>query len=392
MRYTTRSQRGFAQYPGYRVPRSRLPRFALAMMGLGFVGIAAGALTGIAMRDNKLPVVLSGHAPYAASIAPETVGSIRRYDPLIDPNYVLGPAPAPFGHRLPLAGTMRPLPQATARAQEPAIQPAIQPAPVPSIVTAALPAAPVAPEEEETQAVPTPLQRPSAVLGAPMPMPRPPELRAPPVVAERPAAPQPPTRAERRGRADAIAAAPPPDNRNFFERLLNLRPVTPNGPVLAYAPSDGGLGNGRSLNDAGGNAPRITMPIPNRAPPHGTAIYDIRARTVYLPSGERLEAHSGLGERMDDPRHAHVRMHGPTPPHVYDLTEREQRFHGVRAIRLNPVGGSRAIHGRAGLLAHTYLLGPRGDSNGCLSIRDYDRFLQAFLRGEVRRLVVVAGT
>lgn len=386
MRYMTRRQRGFAQAPGYRVPRSRVPRFIVGIAGLGLVGLAAGALTGMAMRDNRLPVVLSGHAPYPALTAPETVGSIRRYEPLLDPNYVLGPSPAPFGHRPPLTTAMRPLPQATASAPPPAAEPA----PVPSIVTAALPAEPVAPEEEETQAVPTPLQRPSPILGMPMPVPRPPELRAPPTVAERPAAPASP--ATRRGRNEAVAAAPPPDNRNFFERLLNLRPVAPSGPVLAYAPSSGGLGNGRSLNDAGGTAPRITMPIPNRTPPHGTAIYDIRARTVYLPNGERLEAHSGLGERMDDPRHAHVRMHGPTPPHVYDLTEREQRFHGVRAIRLNPVGGSRAIHGRAGLLAHTYLLGPRGDSNGCLSIKDYDRFLQAYLRGEVRRLVVVAGT
>jgi len=82
-------------------------------------------------------------------------------------------------------------------------------------------------------------------------------------------------------------------------------------------------------------------------------------------------------------------MRGPTPPHIYDLTEREALFHGVRAIRLNPVGGSQAIHGRAGLLAHTYLLGPNGDSNGCISIKDYNRFLQAYLRGEIRQLIVV---
>ena len=106
--------------------------------------------------------------------------------------------------------------------------------------------------------------------------------------------------------------------------------------------------------------------------------------------GERLEAHSGLGDRKDDPRYVHERMKGATPPHVYELTMRERPFHGVRALRLNPVGGSAAIHGRAGLLAHTYLLGPGGDSNGCVSIRDYDRFLQAYLRGEVKRLVVVA--
>lgn len=124
----------------------------------------------------------------------------------------------------------------------------------------------------------------------------------------------------------------------------------------------------------------------------GTAVYDITARTVTLPSGEVLEAHSGLGEAMDNPRYVHLRMRGSTPPGTYTLTERERLFHGVRAIRLNPVGGSAAIHGRDGLLAHTYMLRQPGASNGCVSFRDYNRFLQAFLRGEVRRLVVVAGS
>jgi hypothetical protein len=119
-----------------------------------------------------------------------------------------------------------------------------------------------------------------------------------------------------------------------------------------------------------------------------TAIYDISARTVYMPNGQRLEAHSGLGDKMDDPRHVHVRMRGATPPNVYTLTLREQLFHGVRAIRLNPVD-ERKMFGRDGMLAHTYMLGPSGQSNGCVSFRDYDKFLRAFLDGEVDRLVVV---
>ena len=61
---------------------------------------------------------------------------------------------------------------------------------------------------------------------------------------------------------------------------------------------------------------------------------------------------------------------------------------GVEALRLNPVGGD--IFGRTGLLAHTYMLGPRGDSNGCVSFKDYDAFLQAFRNGEVKRLAVVS--
>jgi hypothetical protein len=36
------------------------------------------------------------------------------------------------------------------------------------------------------------------------------------------------------------------------------------------------------------------------------------------------------------------------------------------------------------------MLGPNGDSNGCVSFKDYDAFLQAYVRGEVKRLTVVA--
>jgi hypothetical protein len=121
-----------------------------------------------------------------------------------------------------------------------------------------------------------------------------------------------------------------------------------------------------------------------------TAIYDLSAHTVYLPDGSHLEAHSGLGELLDDPSHVEEKDRGSTPPHLYDLTLREDLFHGVQALRLNPVGGSDAIFGRAGLLAHTYMLGPRGDSNGCVSFKNYDAFLQAFQSGQVKHLQVVA--
>ncbi len=119
-----------------------------------------------------------------------------------------------------------------------------------------------------------------------------------------------------------------------------------------------------------------------------TAIYDIVAHTVYMPDGRRLEAHSGLGSQMDDPRYINVKSRGPTPPNVYDLTLREELFHGVRAIRLNPVDDGK-MFGRDGILAHTYMLGPNGQSNGCVSFSDYPAFLNAFLRGEVDRIVVV---
>jgi Tlde1 domain len=124
------------------------------------------------------------------------------------------------------------------------------------------------------------------------------------------------------------------------------------------------------------------------APKSRTAVYDIAAHTVYMPNGEKLVAHSGLGGHMDDPRYIRLRNRGPTPPNVYQLSLREKLFHGVRAIRMTPVDDGK-MFGRDGMLAHSYMLGPSGQSNGCVSFQNYRAFLQAFLNGEVERLVVV---
>ena len=121
-----------------------------------------------------------------------------------------------------------------------------------------------------------------------------------------------------------------------------------------------------------------------------TAVYDISARVLYMPDGAKIEAHSGLGEYMDDPNHVDEHLRGATPPDLYDLQPRESLFHGVAAIRLVPVGGEEAVYGRAGLLAHPFMMGDNGDSNGCVSIKDYDAFLKAFQDGKVTRLAVVA--
>ena len=45
-----------------------------------------------------------------------------------------------------------------------------------------------------------------------------------------------------------------------------------------------------------------------------TAIYDIAAHTVYLPNGQKLEAHSGLGGHLDDARYVSEKDRGPTEP------------------------------------------------------------------------------
>jgi Protein of unknown function (DUF2778) len=141
---------------------------------------------------------------------------------------------------------------------------------------------------------------------------------------------------------------------------------------------------------------RISRPVefaPVSRPAAGydrlTAVYDIAGHTVYLPDGTRLEAHSGLGDRLDDPRFVSERNQGPTPPGIYELTLRESLFHGVQALRLTPLGDEN-VFGRSGLLAHPYMLGPSGDSNGCVSFKNYDAFLRAYQNGQVKRMAVVA--
>ena len=210
-----------------------------------------------------------------------------------------------------------------------------------------------------------------------------------PMPAVRPAEAQPAKRSgasvremAQRAKAAAVAAAAPPEKPSIFERLFGK--FGSSTSALAYASADADATS--SLGPSSNIASAGTMPLYDRQ----TAVYDISAHTVYLPDGTKLEAHSGLGASLDDPRSASIRMRGVTPPHLYDLKPREALFHGVAALRLTPVGGEGAIYGRAGLLAHTYMLGPNGDSNGCVSFRDYNAFLNAYRNQGVRRLAVVA--
>src|SRR6202012_5762716 len=168
----------------------------------------------------------------------------------------------------------------------------------------------------------------------------------------------------------SIPAAPP--ERSILQKLGDLIP-TPKFSLASLGPDAGIYHDGPDLAALGYDK---------------TAVYDITAHAVYLPNGARLEAHSGMGSLMDDPAHVNERMVGATPPATYDLRPRERLFHGVAALRMIPANESDAL-GRTGLLTHSYMLGPNGDSNGCVSIRDYGRFLAAYKNGEIRRLVVV---
>jgi hypothetical protein len=341
--------------PAPRPPRRRARIYLPAAAALV---AALGLTTSGGLSSPKTPTAsVSGeHAPASAQEAAK-IASADGSPWMLDPTPSLGPQALKSWQDTPLGPTFQ---RAATRADT-----IIEPLSPPEEDRAQPQGAPKA--QQTTQLVPT----------VPLPVPRPAELRLQ-------NAPQPPSLPDQQAARQAKTAVPPAiaeDNRSFLEKVFGLR--QPSGPALAYA----ALGR-----DPVDTAPsRRLSPAPGPAAGAGTAVYDISARVVYMPNGERLEAHSGLGETMDDPRYVHMRMRGATPPGTYDLTEREQLFHGARALRLNPVGGSAAIYGRAGLLAHPYLLGPTGASNGCVSVKDYNRFLQAYLRGEVRRLVVVSG-
>jgi Protein of unknown function (DUF2778) len=237
----------------------------------------------------------------------------------------------------------------------------------------------------------------------PLPPPRPPEFATP----TQPLAPE---RHPARPEATMARPAAPTDNRNFFEKLFGLgrpsspvvasvAPTRPTSQPIVVAPtrpaSQTIVGEQREREGGGlGRGPLFGFPSPfgGSAPVSGydryTAVYDISARMVYLPDGTRLEAHSGLGDALDNPRYVSERARGPTPPHLYQLTLREGSFHGVQALRLNPIGDG-DLYGRAGLLAHSFMLGPNGDSNGCVSFKDYQAFLRAYENGQINKLAVV---
>lgn len=122
-----------------------------------------------------------------------------------------------------------------------------------------------------------------------------------------------------------------------------------------------------------------------------TVLYDITKRAVYMPDGEKLEAHSGFGEFLDDPESMHRKNVGVTPPNVYAVSFREKPFHGVRALRMKPIGGGN-MYGRDGILAHSFMLGDAGASNGCISVKDYDKFVKAFEDGKFTQILVVRST
>ncbi|HEY5204974.1 MAG TPA: tlde1 domain-containing protein [Roseiarcus sp.] len=335
---------------------------------------------------------------WQGSTLPETVFSLWTTAPTATPAISKPFADIPIDANL-LAQLKSPAPAAPSQ-QVANLEPAAPAFPFPLPRLEAFP--PSSPAAPEVASLPLPPGRDAPEIGGetesfPLPPARPPGFGAPTQS----------TSPERHAsRPDTAVARLPaqPDNRNVIEKLLGwAHPSAPGvastatraatQPVVAErrqsepAAAAGGLGRGPlfSFPSLFGNS----APAPVSGYDHYTAVYDISARVVYLPDGTRLEAHSGLGQALDNPRFVAERAVGPTPPHVYELTLRESLFHGVQAIRLTPVGEG-GIYGRAGLLAHPFMLGPNGDSNGCVSFKNYDAFLRAYQNGQIKKIAVVA--
>ena len=326
-----------------RLSRKSSSRTVSAAVALTFCSLAGVWMLyprpATAPRGEEAPVVA-----FAVDERPASTPAPNLYVALFDPTFSLGYTPVTLEQSAPRGSNFESI------------------APAPSAAIAEADAEPESDQQIPASAIP---QR---VEPAPLPTPRPSELALPTGPGPFHASGR---RLARQNRT-AVAVTAAPDQRSFFDKLFGM--FQPSGPALAYAAPEAGIsGNARNIASRD----------------HWTAVYDISAHTVYMPDGTRLEAHSGLGAMLDDPRYVNERMRGATPPHVYALEPRAQLFHGVQALRLNPIGGG-DVFGRSGLLAHTFMLGSNGQSNGCVSFRNYNAFLQAYMNGEVKRLLVVA--
>ena len=304
--------------------------------------------------------------PHVAT-PPAALAPLRHYAALLDPDFVSGAKSAAFGRPAALRSAFEPsrtVPRDQADATPVQEQTQVAEAEI----------ADPADTQVETQIVPALPPTPplvSQLKDVPLPAPRPDFAIVPRSSASRhlaeamPETPEP-VAPVAPGAPSAPAAAPA--GPSFFDKLFS--PLTKPGSALGYAAVEPG---------------ELGRPAIDRY----TAVYDIVAHTVTLPDGTRLEAHSGLGEYVDNPAGVALRMRGATPPNLYELTPREAIFHGVRALRMTPTGGT--TYGRGGLLTHSYMLrGRSGESNGCVVFRNYEAFIAAYDSGQVRRLLVVA--
>src|SRR5262249_43069342 len=109
-------------------------------------------------------------------------------------------------------------------------------------------------------------------------------------------------------RAKAAVMSIASNDRQTIQEKLWGKPS--HSSLLSFASADASVTGSIPQNPAAGGSPPYER---------DTAVYDISAHMVYLPDGSSLEAHSGLGSQIDDPRSASVKMRGVTPPHMYEL-------------------------------------------------------------------------
>jgi Protein of unknown function (DUF2778) len=341
MTFRNERRRDYAARDRARIARHSRPQRVLG--GTAFVCVALASVwtlyVNLAGKDADQVDVVGTRGDKLVTVKRDPPARSDNYAFLFDPHAALGLAAGTFARSAPVQ------PSRQAAAASPPPQPAVQE------TQDIAPTSPSADRIAQSAAVPVPQLHPAQIRNAPV-----------------------------RVSADTNRTDPhAPADQTFFEKLFG-KPAfeklfgKPANVALAYAaPDDGGILARQNI------AARYDR---------WTAVYDISAHKVYMPDGTQLEAHSGLGSRLDDPRYAAEKDYGVTPPATYDLAPRETLFHGVRALRLVPEDEGK-VFGRSGFLAHSFMLGPNGDSNGCVSFRNYDAFLQAYDNQQVKRLVVV---
>ena len=365
-------QADFAPYEPQIVARRGISQTALCAvaltlslpLGLGMLYLKPAA----APEPSVVAVAAPAATPAPTRTAPAASAPLRHYAALLDPSFVSGVKSASFVRPAALRSAFEPTRQVPldnaareqAAAPTPVQQTQVAEAEIsdPADTNVVPPLAALSPLVQEEKEIPLPAPRPNFAVSPPSAAGRHLASAMPETTRVAPVAPGAPT-----------PAAAPAEGNSFFDKLFS--PLTRPGTALGYAAVEPGA-----------------IGIPGTVDRY-TAVYDITAHTVTLPNGTRLEAHSGLGEYVDNPAGVALRMRGATPPNLYELTPREAIFHGVRALRMTPTGGT--TYGRAGLLTHSYMLrGRSGESNGCVVFRNYEAFIAAYDAGQVRRLLVVA--
>ena len=218
-----------------------------------------------------------------------------------------------------------------------------------------------------------------SVTNAPVPPRRPAELRlsaiqtAPQAALRRPVA------------ANTTSAVAPAvsDNRSLIEKMFDQRPASgpqASGPALAYAVPEGGVtGIARSVISGGQSGY-------NRR----TAIYDISAHTVYLPNGATAGGAFGSRRRDRTIRASCMKECAGRRHQMFtSLLRANSFFMGFKRCVSNP--SARAIFSDAPDFWRILICScANGASNGCVSFKNYDAFLQAYQNGEIKHLAVVA--